>query len=136
MHGDAGVPEIEQLNMNDVNRTRERIGGTFVVDYHHETGDIGFLNSLSKSTTKSLNNSEIIAWKMNSITFEADETNNQLTSLTNILSVRQDIPLFHVTFKASHAYSESRNPTDLLFTFWQRSGSGFDNLGITHTPTR
>jgi len=128
-HGDAGIPAIEQLSMDDINRTRERVGGTFVVDYQHETGDIGFMNSLSKSTTKALNNSEIIAWKSNSITFQANETNNELTTLTNILTLRQDIPLFRLTFKASHAYSESLNPTDLLFTFWQRSNSGFANLG-------
>ena len=128
-HGDAGIPAIEQLSMDDINRTRERVGGTFVVDYQHETGDIGFMNSLSKSTTKALNNAEIIAWKSNSITFQANETNNELTTLTNILTLRQDIPLFRLTFKASHAYSESLNPTDLLFTFWQRSNSGFANLG-------
>jgi TonB-dependent receptor len=128
-HGDAGIPQIEGLSMDDVNRTRERVGGTFVVDYQHESGSIGFLNSLSKSTTKALNNSEILAWRSNSITFQADETNNQLTTLTNILTLRQDIPLFRLTVKASHAYSESRNPTDLLFTFWQQSGSGFANRG-------
>jgi hypothetical protein len=136
-HGDAGVPEITQLNMDDVNRTRERVGGTFVLDYQHETGDIGFLNSLSKSTTKSLNNSEILDWRSDRITFAADEENNQLTTLTNILSLRQDIPLFHLTFKASHAYSESYNPTDLLFTFWQMSGAGYANKGyLAHAEPR
>ncbi|MBP1648575.1 MAG: TonB-dependent receptor [Bacteroidetes bacterium] len=136
-HGDAGIPEIDQVSMDDVNRTRERVGGTFVVDYQHETGDIGFLNSLSKSTTNSLNNAEILAWRSDGITFQADERNNELTTLTNILTLRQDIPLFHVTFKASHAYSESSNPTDLLFTFWQRANGGFANRGdFSHADPR
>jgi hypothetical protein len=128
-HGDAGIPEIDQLSMDDVNRTRERLGATFVVDYQHETGDIGFLNSLSKSTTKALDNSEILSWRSDGITFQAEETNNQLTTLTNILTLRQDVSVFRLTFKASHAYSESFNPTDLLFTFWQQSGGGFANMG-------
>ncbi len=79
--------------MDDVNRTRERVGGTFVVDYQHETGDIGFLNSLSKSTTNALNNSEILAWRVELILrFQADETNNELTTLTNILTLRAGHP--------------------------------------------
>ena len=128
-HGDAGIPEIDQLSMNDVNRTRERLGATFVVDFQHETGDIGFLNSLSRSTTKALDNTEILSWRSDGITFQAEETNNQLTTLTNILSIKQDVSLFRMTVKASHVYSESSNPTDLLFTFWQQSGGGFANQG-------
>ena len=128
-HGEAGIPEIDQMNMVDVNRTRERVGGTVVVDYQHETGQIGFMNSLSKSTTKALSNSEILPWRSNSITFQAEETNNELTALTNILSLRQDLPLFHVTLKASHTYSESSNPSDLLFSFWQQANGGFANRG-------
>jgi len=128
-HGDAGVPEIDQLNMIDVSRTRERIGGTLVIDYKHDDGEIGFMNSLSKSTTETLSNGEYLAWRSNSITFQAEETKNELTTLSNILSVKQDLPIFHVTFKASHAYSESDNPYDLLFSFWQQTNGGFANEG-------
>jgi TonB-dependent receptor len=128
-HGDLGIPEIDQLNMIDVNRTRERVGGTLVIDYKHDDGEIGFLNSLSKSKTESISNGEYLAWRSNSITFQAEETYNELTTLTNILSIRQDIPLFRLTFKASHAYSESNNPDDLLFSFWQQTNGGFANHG-------
>jgi hypothetical protein len=128
-HGDAGVPDLVQVDLADVARTRERLGGTFVVDYQHETGEIALLNFVSRSTTKALRNAELLPWKTNSITFSAEETNNELSTVTNILSIKQDLPLFRATLKASHAYSESSNPEDILFSYWQQANAGFANRG-------
>ncbi len=35
--------------------------------------------------------------------------------LTNLLSVKQEIPVFHVDFKLSHSYTENHSPEDLSF---------------------
>ncbi len=128
-HGDAGIPDLTQMNLDDIQRRRERIGGTFVVDYQHGTGEIGFLNSVSRSRTYGMRTGEELPWQRNMIYYSAEETRNELTSVTNILSIKQEVPLFRVKLKVSHTYSESRNPEDLLFSFWQMANAGFANKG-------
>ena len=54
-HGDAGIPDLSTLRLTDVNRNRERVGGTLVLDYQHETGEIGLMNFVSSSDTRALN---------------------------------------------------------------------------------
>ena len=63
------------------------------------------------------------------ITFTVEDSHNELNIMSNILSVKQNLWLFDVDFKASHSYSETSNPEDLSVGFWQRANSGFDNLG-------
>jgi len=128
-HGDAGIPGLEQVNLEDYQRKRERLGGTFVVDYQHGTGEMGLLNSVNRSRTHTLRNGEELPWRSKSIHYSADETDNELVSLTNILSIKQDFGWFNAKLKGSHTYSESRNPADLTFTFWQTTNSGFENMG-------
>jgi TonB-dependent receptor len=128
-HGDLGIPDLTSVSGTDVNRTRERIGGTFVIDYQHETGEIGFMNSFNKSDTRSLSNTENYGWQSDVLYFTVDEQYNELTTLTNILRIKQDIPFFRMTLKASHAYSESNNPEDPAYTFRDLSGVGYQNKG-------
>jgi TonB-dependent receptor len=128
-HGDAGIPNLERVDMEDYLRRRERVGGTFVIDYQHSTGSMGLLNSVSRSRTHTVRNGEELPWRTNTLYFSAEETNNELVSVTNILSLKQDFGWFDAKLKGSHTYSESRNPQDLLFSFWQMSRSGFENKG-------
>jgi TonB-dependent receptor len=128
-HGDAGIPELVNVNLADINRTRERLGGTLVLDYQHATGEIGLLNTLSTSKTSAIRNSETMNWMARDITFTVEDSHNKLSVVSNILSIKQDIPVFHVDFKASHNYSETSNPEDISIGFWQRTNSGFDNRG-------
>jgi len=128
-HGDAGIPDLTRLSMADVVRTRERLGGTVVLDYQHPTGEVGLMNTASWSTTRALRNEEAMRWLQNDITFTADETDNRLALISNILSVKQDISFLHIDLRASHNYSESNDPEDLDFSFWQQRDAGFQNLG-------
>ena len=128
-HGDGGVPEMNSLSLIDMERTRERIGGTLVLDYQHATGEIGFLNAISRSATTATRNQEDMLWRVPALFFTVEDTDNRLSILTSILSVKQEIAFFHVDFKASHSYSETSNPEDVNLGFWQRGLTGFDNMG-------
>ncbi len=127
-HGDAGIPDLESLDLVDVFRIRERNNVTAVLDYEHSGGEIAFQNFLSTSDTKSTFRSESIVQTSNDIWYAAKDQHNQLNIISNLLSVKQDIPLFHIDLKLSHSYTESKNPKDLFFNFWQDI-SGLEGRG-------
>ena len=129
-HGDQGVPDLNSMSMNDFNRIRERQGVTAVLDYEHSTGQIGFMNFFSTSVTKPVERDESINPSQNWMFYSASDSKNTLNVITNLLSIKQDIPVFHIDLKLSHTYSENRNPNDLSFTFWQQDAglSGLGNL--------
>jgi len=62
--------------------------------------------------------------------YSATDSKNKLNVITNLISIKQDIPIFHIDLKLSHTYSESNNPGDLSFSFWQQNAglSGLGNL--------
>jgi outer membrane receptor protein involved in Fe transport len=128
-YGDAGIPELNSVKLIDVLRTRERVGGTLVLDYQHETGEIGLMSTLSSSRTMVMRSEEELRWRSRDIFFYVEDTDTRLGTLSNILSIKQDVGLFRIDLKASHNYSENDNPGALRIDFWQRAYSGFDNRG-------
>ena len=133
-HGDAGVPDLSSINLTDVFRVRKRIGGTVTLDYQHESGEIGLMNFLSSSDTRAESRGQLIYPTRDLLYYTAGETNNELKVITNLLSVKQDIPVFHVNVRLSHSYSETHNPEDLTFQFTQY-GAGYANMpSITKLP--
>ncbi len=129
-HGDQGVPDLNSLNLDDVSRIRERDGITAVLDYSHSSGEIDFYNFFSTSNTTPISRSESIIQNQNWMYYSATDSKNKLNVITNFVSIKQDIPIFHIDLKLSHTYSESHNPGDLFFTFWQQNAglSGLGNL--------
>lgn len=128
-HGDDGIPELNSERLVNVLRKRERVGGTLVLDYQHESGSIGLMNTLSRSATAMTQSDENLTWRTRDLRFDLEESNVELSVLSNILSVKQDIGVFHMDLKASHNYSENNNPGSLRMSFWQRDNSGFQNRG-------
>ena len=125
-HGDAGIPELTSMRLTDVYRERQRLGATLVLDYQYASGELGFANFFSSSDTKEHNRGESITPQTNYLYFEAGEVNSELNVISNLLSIKQDVPIFHVEAKLSHSYTESRNPEDLSFNFYQ------DNIGLAN----
>ncbi len=107
---------------------RKRNAVTMVVDYDHSHGSIGFMNFFSTSDTKATSRVERISSTGSDMFYNGIDANNKLNVITNILSIKQDIPIFHVDLRLSHTYSESHNPEDLTVTFWQDE-SGLTGLG-------
>lgn len=130
-HGDAGIPELSTMQLTDVFRNRQRVGGTVVLDYQHDNGEIGLMNFVSSSDTRVVNRGELIRPTPNDLWYNAGESNNRLNVLSNLLSVKQEIPLFHLDFKLSHSYSESDNPEDLSFECHQLDAGYANMVGVT-----
>jgi TonB-dependent receptor len=122
------TPDLTSVSLTDVFRKRERLGGTVVVDYVHETGEIDLMNFVSSSDTKEISRSESINASPKNMYFSASDATNTLNVLSNLLSVKQDFSIFHADLKLSHSYSESRNPDDLFFNFYQQD-AGLANKG-------
>ena len=127
-NGDAGFPEITGLNLYDTFRKRERYGGTVVLDYAHDRGEIGFMNFGSMQTTQEINRGEQLIPRDNAMYYNASENNNKLSVISNLLSAKQDFGPFRANLKLSHSYSQSENPEDLSFDFYQQP-AGFANIG-------
>lgn len=127
--GDQGIPELVNLDLIDVFRERERTGLTSVLDYEHESGEIDLRNFFSTSDTRAISRSQTVELGSNHLWYSAKDENNRINVISNILIVKQDIPIFHVDLKFSHSYSENKNPEDLFFNFYQDdagiSGKGF-----------
>jgi TonB-dependent receptor len=123
-HGDAGIPDLVSLNLSDVIRERKRLGATVVLDYQHENGQIGFMNVVNSSDTRTVNSTESMNQQADNMYYSANDSHNKINVLSNLLSIRQEIPLFHVDLKLSHSYSENKDPEDLFFNFFQQPPVG------------
>ena len=128
-HGDAGIPDLTSITVTDVARERKRVGGTLVLDYQHDMGEISLMNFLSSSDTRAVTRGQTIRpeQSINDVWYNGGETNNTLGVLTNLLSVKQEIPLFHLDFKLSHSYTKHHSPEDLSFAGHQM-GAGYANM--------
>ncbi|MBI1933713.1 MAG: TonB-dependent receptor plug domain-containing protein [Ignavibacteriales bacterium] len=133
-HGDAGIPNINSVNLTDAFSEKERQGATLVLDFAHENGEIGMMNFFSRSVTQTDYRNQSLNLTGDDIFYSASDVNNDLNVITNLLSIKQEIPIFHVDLKFAHTYSESQNPGDLNFLFWQDVGglAGLGNLTKLH----
>jgi TonB-dependent receptor len=133
---DGPFPEITGLNLNDAFRKRQRYGGTLVMDYQHDRGEVGLMNFLSTQTTQEIIRGENLSPRSNDMSYYANENNNKLSVVSNLLSIKQDFNWLRADVKLSHSYTESSNPEDLAFDFYQNQ-AGFANIGdFTQIPPR
>ena len=126
--GDQGIPDLNSLRMTDVYRILKRDGITAVMDYTHSSGEIDFYNFFSASNTRPVSRSESINPSQNWMDYSATDSKNKLNVITNLISIKQDLPIFHADLKLSHTYSENHNPGDLSFRFWQQN-AGLSGMG-------
>ncbi len=48
--------------------------------------------------------------------------------MSNLLSIKEDIPIFHVDLKLSNSYTEIKKSQDLFFNFY-KDNAGFSQKG-------
>jgi TonB-dependent receptor len=130
----TGIPITSNVSIADVYRLRQRYGGTVVLDYQHQTGSIGLMNFISTSDTKAITRSETVTPSSNEMYFNAEEKHNKLSSYSNLLSIKQDISSFHFDVKLSHSYSESKDPEDLYFNFYEQQAGLYNKIGQYASP--
>lgn len=136
-NGDDGIPDLTSVDLSDVFSEKQRHGATLVVDYNHDAGEVGILNFFSTSETGSLSRGQSFVHAIDDITYSGGRSSNDLMSVTNLLSIRQEVPLFDMDLKLSHTYSRSQNPEDFTLMFLQdRAGyAGQGDLSKSHPST-
>jgi TonB-dependent receptor len=102
------------LDLNDVLRDRQRENGTVVTDYKIPQGKILFSNFFSTGTTEDINRLEYFGNLTSAPedNYSIDYTKSTLNLITNSLEVNDTLPVFHVTARLSHTYSETKDPND------------------------
>jgi TonB-dependent receptor len=133
IYGVANPVSLTGVSLADVIRDRQRYGATLTLDYKLPSGEIDFMNFLSSSNTKSLNRGENFLFQNNQKTYSGTQTDNKLNVITNIIDLKQSIPVFDFDFKFSHTYSESKDPDDFGFSFLQ-GGIGINNAPYEYLP--
>ena len=128
-NGDDGIPDLTSVDLGDVFSEKQRHGATLVSDYNHDLGEVGILNFFSTSATESLHRGQSFVHAIDDITYSGGRSNNDLMSITNLLSVRQEVPLFDIDLKLSHTYSRSQNPEDFTLMFLQEDRAGYAGQG-------
>ncbi|MDE3056873.1 MAG: TonB-dependent receptor [Bacteroidota bacterium] len=121
---------INSLNLNYIPRDRQRTNGTFVADYKLPEGKITLMNFVSSGTTEIETRAESFVvltgggTPAKNHTYTSSYTKSTLNTIVNVLEIEQQLPFFHVDFKFSHTYSETKNPKDWTVTFTQFSDPG------------
>ncbi len=115
----------QTLTLNDIPRDRQRYNGTVVMDYLIPNGKIKFSNFLSSGKTDVQNRSETYDLVNNLHNYNLAYSNSTLNIISNSLSYQQQIPIFDVTVKLSHSYSETKDPNDWSVGF-QQASAGLD----------
>jgi TonB-dependent receptor len=126
-YGEVNPIYLSSVGLSDVVRDRQRYGATIVLDYNLPNGEIDFMNFLSSSDTKSFDRNESYSFTGNSKSYGGTESDNKLNVITNLIDVKQSIPVFDMDLKLSQTYSESNDPNDFYFSFLQQS-AGINNI--------
>jgi hypothetical protein len=109
------------LSLFDINRIKQRYGGTLAADYRFPGGKINFSNFSSSSSSEIINRNESYDLISDEHNYSSTETRSALNVMTNILSYEQDFSFIKIQTIFSHAFSEQRSPDNLTFSFYQSS---------------
>lgn len=109
------------LNLDDIARDRMRYNGAFVLDYILPEGKIKLDNFISSGNTKVIDRNEAFGISNNSHDYSLSNSKSILNTITNGLHFQQQLPIFQLDVRLSHAYSETKDPNDWSIDFLQSS---------------
>ncbi len=116
----SGIPVVSGIVVNDNFRTRERKGATVVLDYQHDGGELDLISFYNSGLTRTANRNIQVPVAARSAVFGAGYDENSIDVLSNLFTLKQDLPWFHVDLKLSQGFSENLDPGALSFNFQQR----------------
>ena len=116
----SGIPAVGGIVVNDNFRTRERTGATVVLDYQHDDGEVNLISFYNSGRTSTANRNITVPVSSGSAVFGAGYDENSINVLSNLVTLKQDLPWFHVDVKLSQGLSENLSPRALNFYFQQR----------------
>ncbi|MDR3626516.1 MAG: TonB-dependent receptor [Ignavibacteriaceae bacterium] len=98
------------ITLDDNARDRQRKNGVVTLDYKLPEGKITFSNFLSSSETETLDRQQYYNVSGNTQSFIFNYSKETLNSITDMLEIEQQLPVFHVKANFSHTYSETKDP--------------------------
>jgi len=116
----SGLPTVSSISVIDNFRLRERKGATVVLDYHHEGGEIDLIGFYNSGLTRTTSRSITLPVSGGTAIWGAGLDENTIDVLSTLLTVKQDLPWFHVDLKLTRGTSENLDPRALTFSFQQR----------------
>ncbi|HTO92770.1 MAG TPA: TonB-dependent receptor, partial [Bacteroidota bacterium] len=116
----SGIPAVSWIEVDDNFRTRERKGATAVIDYQHDGGEIDLISFYNSGLTRTATRNLQVPIGGGSAVFGAGYDANTINVLSNLVTVKQDLPWFHVDMKLAQGLSENLDPWALYFAFSQR----------------
>lgn len=132
LNWDRELIEIKSVDLYDINRNKNRYGGTVVLDYKLPSGSVILNNFISRSETLTKKYTESYGIDLSTHEYNTSELENNLNVFINSLSYNQDLPLFKINVEASHSYSEQKSPDNISFSFYGDNAlTTFDRF---HTP--
>jgi TonB-dependent receptor len=117
---EAAKPAVGSIFVSDNFRTRERKGLTAVLDYQHEGGEIDLVSFYSSGLTRTANRNISFSVSGGSAALGAGYDETSIDVLSNVLTVKQDLPWFDVDLKLSQGLSENLDPQAVTFNFQGR----------------
>jgi TonB-dependent receptor len=105
------------ITLDDIARDRQRGNGVISLDYKLPNGKISVSNFFSSGVTESLDRQQYYNVPANTQSFISNYSRGTLNSITNMLILEQQVPVFHVKATLSHSYSETKDPNDWGMTF-------------------
>lgn len=109
------------LTLHDIPRDRQRYNGALVMDYKLPNGRVKLENFLSSGSTYIQNRAETFGITNNTHDYSLTSSKSVLNTITNGIHLEQQLPVFHMDLRLSHAYSETKHPNDWSIDFLQSS---------------
>jgi TonB-dependent receptor len=121
----------QNITLNDIGRDRQRGNGVLSLDYKIPEGKIYLSNFFSSSVTEELNRQQYynVDRGTNTQSFIFNYSKGTLNTISNMLVLEKQLPVFHVKATLSHSYSETKNPDDWVVTF-VNSSAGISQYGF------
>lgn len=119
---DLGLPDLTNVSLEDYLTNYERKDLTSVIDFKYSSGEIEFKNLFSNYDIKKEIRRQSIS--SNSLVYSATDIVDNLNSIVNIFSIKQNVNNFNIDLKLAHANSESSAPKNLSIYFNQRNNFG------------
>ncbi len=120
------------VSLTNVFRNKKRYGGTFVMDYDLPKGKIMFSNLFSNEQTDAKYYSEDYSTQNRTFNTSSSEDENNISTLTNILSYEQKFSKISLDARVSHSFTSNHTPYSGSFSFKQNNvlSSINDNVNL------
>jgi len=109
------------ISLYNIPRDKHRYNAALVLDYRLPDGKIKLSNFFSKGGNHYQNRAETFDISNNQHLYSIGDYASEQTTVTNTLSLEQQIPLFQVDVKVSHSYAQDESPDNWYVSFLQSS---------------